>query len=222
MKTMQWSLMLLFSLLLVGCGKSEIVGTEKVMVQTRPLAAFSGLTVSGFYIINVTMGNPQAITLRTNGNLFPYIRTDISRKTLTIETKKGYVLRPQGVPEINIVVPVLSQIDVSGDNRITIKGLTNGDFTLNVSGSNQFVGQGSLNSFTMKASGNTNLDAQKLVANTVDIDSTGNAKMIVNAKNSLKINIAGAATISYIGNPTVKQTINGSGAITKVKEIINK
>ncbi len=221
MKT-KYSLILMIGLLLVGCGKKEIVGTDKVITQVRPLSAFSSLSISGYYKVNITIGNPQAVTLSTNGNLFPYIQTNVKSKTLTVQTKRGYILRPQGVPAVDIVMPVISEIEMSGNNQLTIKGLTHGALKLNLSGSNQFAGLGAVDTFTIKSSGNTNINAQKLVANEMDIDSMGNIKVLSNVKNSLRVNVAGMGTISYVGNPKVRQTINGSASVTRVQETINK
>lgn len=221
MKTLRCSLLIVI-LLISGCSKKEIIGTDRVTSESRSLSAFSTLNVQGLYTVSITIGSSQSVSITTNGNLQPFIQTTVSGKTLTVQTKKGYTLKPQGIPSIDIVTPELSRIDASGNNRLLVKNLASGNLKLNLSGTNAFTGQGSIKTFTLKTSGNSIVDAQHLLAKEVDINSSGNAKMLVNAKENLDVSISGAATITYFGNPSVSKQINGSGAVTPAQEIINK
>jgi Putative auto-transporter adhesin, head GIN domain len=222
MNLRKWSYLFLLSLLLIGCGNKEIVGTEKVLAQPRSVSAFNQVNVSGYYNINITIGSPQSVVVKVNGNLLPYIETSVKGKTLTIQSKKGYLLRPQGVPEIDIVSPSVSKIELSGKNRLDLHNFQGTDLEINLSGSNQFSAKGAVSSFSMALSGNSSIDAQQLIANKVAIDSNGNSKILINAKDKLTVSISGNSLISYLGNPKIKQTINGSGAIAKMQETVTK
>lgn len=222
MKLLKWCLLFCISLTLFGCGKEEIVGTEKMAAQVRKLASFSSVNVSGFYTVNITIGSPQSVTLQTNSNLLPYIESDVSGNKLTINAKKGYLLRPSGTPTLDIVVPTLASIELNGNNQVSLKGVAKGDLELIFSGSNQFVGQGSLDTLKMTVDGESNIDASKLVANEVVIVSNGSSKIMVYPKEELNVKISGVGTVNYFGNPKVEQVINGSASIHKMPEIINK
>lgn len=222
MKLTKWSSFLLLSLLLVGCGKKEIVGTDKIIAQARTVDTFKTVNISGYYDVNITIGQPQSVIVKVNGNLLPYIESTVSGKTLTVQTKKGYLLRPQGIPTVDIVIPALKEVDLSGNNHVVLKSFTGDSLELRFAGSNQFEGQGATNSLTVDVSGNTVIDTQKLVADKVELNSNGNSKFFVNAKDSLKVTISGNGIVNYLGNPKVSQTINGSGTISKAQETINK
>lgn len=222
MKLTKWYFLLAVSLLLVGCGKKEIVGTGKFVAQARNVSNFTSVNVSGYYNINISVGQPQSVVIKVNSNLLPHIESVVHGKQLTIKSEKGYLLRPQGIPEIDIVVPALNQIDLSGNNNLALKNYSGNELELNFSGANQFTGQGVVNKLTLKVSGNTTIEAQKLLANRAEIESTGYSKIAIYAKDSLEVNIQGSATINYLGNPKLKQVINGSGTITKEQETINK
>ncbi len=222
MKMSKLFTILFFILLLVGCGKKEIVGTEKVMAQARNVSPFTAVNLSGYYNVNITVGPVQSVVLKMNGNLLPYIDSTVRSKTLKIESKKGYLLRPQGIPEVDIVVSSLTDIELSGNNHVNLGSYSGDSLELNFAGSNQFVGQGVVNSLKIKLSGNSVIDAQKLMANKVDIDSNGNSQIFINAKENLTIKIDGNGVVNYSGNPKLSQTINGSGTITKQHETVNK
>lgn len=208
--------------LLGGCGKKEIVGSEKEISQIRNVASFSSVTLKGYYVTNITIGKIQSVAVKINANLFPYIDSSVKSKTLTIQTKKGYTLRPQGIPEVDIVVPSLKQLNLSGSNNVTLKAFSGDSLELNFSGSNQLVAQGVVNTLYMGLSGNTSIDALNLTANKVEMDSTGNAKISLDVKNTLKVAISGNGVVTYFGNPSITQTINGSGTVSKLQETISK
>lgn len=222
MKIAKWYWVLLASLLLLGCGKEEVVGTEKMVAQLRAVSSFSSINVSGFYNVNVRIGLPQSITINANGNLLPYIETTVSGKALTIEAKKGYLLRPTSTPTITIVTPEIAKVELHGNNQLTVNGVTKGDLDVELYGSNQFVGQGTVDTFKIAISGQGIIDASKLIANNAEVNTNGSARVSVYAKNNLKVNISGFATVNYIGDPKITQVINGSGKITKMPEMINK
>jgi hypothetical protein len=222
MKIVKWSLVLLTSLFLLGCGKEEIVGTEKVVSQLRSISSFSSINVSGFYNIDVKVGLPQSVTISANSNLLPYIETTVSGKELTIEAKKGYLLRPSGTPTITIVTPSIGKVELHGNNQLALNGVTKGDLDIELFGSTQFVGQGTVDALKVAISGQGIIDASKLIANDVEINTNGSSKVGVYAKNNLKVTISGFATVNYIGDPKITQIINGSGKITKMPEMINK
>jgi hypothetical protein len=222
MKMNKWIPLLLLSIILFGCGKKEIIGTEKFSAQSRTVSAFSAIDVSGYYNVNVTIGNPQSLVVKINGNLLPFITTTVRGKTLTVQSKRGYLLRPQGIPEIDIVVKSLEKIALSGNNHLTLMNYRGNELRIDFSGANQFVGQGTVSALYLKASGNTDIDARRLFANKVDIDVNGNSKILVSAKDQLLIAISGNGVINYLGNPKISQTINGSGTITKMQETISK
>lgn len=215
-------LILVTCFFLTACGKQEVVGTEKMGSQTRQLSAFSGINVSGFYDVTIKVGAPQSITVTANSNLLPYIESTVSGKELSIQAKKGYMLRPTATPAITIVTPEVKRIELNGNNQVTVNGVAKGDLDLDFSGSNQFTATGNVENLTIKLAGEAIVDAAKLIANNVDIDSNGSSKINVYARDNLKVNIAGISTVNYAGNPKITQTINGSGKITKLPEVINK
>lgn len=213
---------IMISLIITGCGKKEIVGTQKIAAQVRHLPNFSSINVSGYYNITVTVGKPQSLVVKMNQNLLPFIETTVKGEELTVKSKKGYILRPQGIPEMIIVIPSLNQIDLSGNNNLNLHAFMGSSLDLNFAGSTQFVGQGVVKSLNIEVSGNNYLDTQKLLADKVNLNSNGNAKIVVSAKDKLKIVISGDALVSYVGDPKISQTINGSGTISKLQETINK
>jgi hypothetical protein len=221
-KIKRWLLLLSLSLFLVGCGKKEIVGTNKIATQSRIVSVFSSLSISGYYNIHITIGNPQAVAIKVSSNLLPYIESTVKGKTLTVQTKKGYLLRPQGIPEVDIVVPKLNKITLSGNNHATVKAYSGDSLELNLAGYNEFEIQGVVNTLDLEISGSSSINAQNLLANKVEVNAVGNSKIYVNAKNSLKVTISGNGIVNFVGNPKVSQTINGSGTISKMPETINK
>lgn len=76
--------------------------------------------------------------------------------------------------------------------------------------------EGSAAEITLSNEGIGNIDASKLLAQTMTLTSSGIGRVAVNCTGDLSITVNGIGTVSYTGNPNViKEEINGIGKVTR-------
>jgi hypothetical protein len=109
-----------------------------------------------------------------------------------------------------------SKVDVSGASRIggTVKTAA---LLLNIAGSSSAFLDGSATSIDIEASGASNAALDNLKAGTIHVELSGASKTTVWPTEKLSIDISGASSLTYAGNPSV-ESIEISGASTVHKK----
>lgn len=114
-----------------------------------------------------------------------------------------------------LTVRDLNDLTVSGSSDVTASSMTVSKFTIKISGSGSITLGGTADSQAVTISGSGRYDAAKLASKSVTIDISGNGTAVVMPSDMLDATIGGSGLLEYIGNPTVKQDISGSGRISK-------
>lgn len=110
------------------------------------------------------------------------------------------------------------QITTGGKSDINAKILHGESFRLIMGGKSFANLAGDVDSLSISSGGKTNIDAQKLIANDVDINSTGKSDLSVYAKKTLNANVAGESHIRYLGNPRINKNSVGLVSIEKIND----
>src|SRR5438046_2627285 len=80
---------------IAGCSRLGIQGDGVIKTTNFPIADFSTLVVSGGYKITWSSGKP-VLTITTDQNLLPLIKTTVSGNTLQIDSE-GSLLPTKGI-----------------------------------------------------------------------------------------------------------------------------
>ena len=218
---------------------NRISGNGKTVSIERSVGDYDGVSISGWFDVDLVDGKEGELTLKGEENLLDYIITEVDNGKLVIKVKKGYNLKPSNWKDgIRITVPVdrIDAVTLSGSGDIvgkktiesknfktTMSG--SGDITLSVksenmtatmSGSGDMNLSGSTGHFEATISGSGDIKAYDLEADTVDATVSGSADIKVTAKEMIKARVSGSGDISYRGNPKKVDTkTSGSGDISK-------
>jgi hypothetical protein len=156
---------------------------------------------------------PLALEIEGDDNILPLIGTDVSGGVLHIKNRRGYsVSEPI---KIAISVPNLEGLSASGAGSMEVKGLKNEKFEIDVNGAPALEVSGETSLLKIKANGAGKIDTHRLRAATADVNSNGVSKISVYARDQLDVVVSGPSSVTYEGNPVVKQTVNGPGSVTK-------
>ncbi|MEL6672591.1 MAG: head GIN domain-containing protein [Bacteroidota bacterium] len=103
-------------------------------------------------------------------------------------------------------------VDVDGAGDITLEAdlLT---LDLSVAGAARYEGEGTVDNQLIVVKGAGNVEAFDMVSQHCEIDFLGAGEAEVNAQQSLDVQIVGAATVYYKGNPSITQSISGLGSL---------
>lgn len=216
----------------------KINGNNEVVKQTRTVANYEQISVTGMMEVQLISGKEGKIDLEAESNLMEYIETEVSGGHLKISVKKGYNLQPSRNNPIKLVVPFedLEGLTLTGSGKIinsnVIKSqnfkasLTgSGDMDLNLitqnltgnlTGSGDMKLKGNTEKFKVNVTGSGDILAYELKADLVDANITGSGDIQTTAVNELNGRVLGSGDITYQGNPE-KQNFRTSGS-GKVKK----
>lgn len=226
--------------IVVTQAQKKVKGNGEVVTVERSTGDYEGVSVSGWFDVDLVDGKEGTITIKGEENLLEYIITEVKDGKLSIKTKKGYYLSPSSWKNngIYITVPVeeISMVAMSGSGDIVGKKLLeaddfktamsgSGDITLEISatttkvamsGSGDIELSGKTKNLEVAISGSGDVKAFDLEADNVEATISGSADIKVTANKTLKARVSGSGDIYYKGNPDkIESRASGSGDITK-------
>lgn len=187
-------------------------GSGHVIEEERNLPPFNAIQAGGACDLEIECSQNQKFEISSDDNILPLVKTVVQNGTLIIGASKNY--QTTGDIRIKINTGDLERISVSGSSDVTIRGIKNKDFTIEISGSGDARAEGETDRLNLKVSGAAQIDAEELKARDVKANLTGASTIKVWASNELDVNISGAGTVEYSGKPkTIKKDISGAGSI---------
>lgn len=202
--------------LLAGC-QHTIQGDGIKQSETRQVDTFQSIRVVGNYQVNVNIGTTQQVSITTDNNLIPYVKTDVRDKTLIIQTKNGVMLQSSTIPQIDITTKQLSDIGVVGSATMNASGINADKFEISTSGTGNANVSGTTDKLKIKLVGSGQIVADNLIAQKAEVNLVGTGMISVQAVKKLEINLSGAGKVQYYGEPReLEQKISGSGEITGI------
>jgi Putative auto-transporter adhesin, head GIN domain len=192
---------------------SRVVGDGEPASETRPIGPVSAINADGAFAVTVKTGPAPGVTIDTDKNLLPIVKTDVSDGRLDIYTDRSY--SADGRIKVIVTSPYITDISASGSNQVNGEGLTGGPLSISLNGSNNAALTGSVSALTAHLSGANHLSAQQLTADSVNVTVSGSGNAVVDARQQIVAEISGAGSISVYGNPKARSTqVNGAGKIS--------
>lgn len=191
----------------------RVVGDGQPASETRPIGPVAAIDANGAFAVTVKLGPAPGLTIETDKNLLPIVKTDVSNGRLEIYTDQSYSV--DGRIKVTVISPNVADISASGSNQISGEGLTGGPLSIELNGSNNALLTGNVSSLTAHLSGANHLSAQQLTARSANVTINGSGNVAVDARDQIVAEISGAGSISVYGNPKARSTqVNGAGKIS--------
>ncbi len=197
--------------LLTGCSRPGIKGDGVIETENRPIADFSALEVTGAYQIKWSSGKP-ALSISTDQNLLPLIKTSVTGNTLQIEPEQ--TLAPTKGITINLSSASLADVRLTGAISFTASKLSGHELKLESNGASSISVDGSVTNLEATMSGASKLDAKSLQTQTATVSLNGASYADVTVTDTLNASISGTGLLTYSGNPkSVEKNVSGVGRI---------
>ena len=204
------------SVFLSGCMLNGIAGSGKIVSEPRTVSGFSTVSLSGSGQVLIAQTGTESLTVMTDDNLLPYIKTEVHGNTLELGTKDPMTnLNPSRDIVFKLTVKKLDGLDVSGSGQADLEGLTQDQLRVRISGSGDVAGQGVADDLDLRISGSGSYRGPELKNKHATVGVSGSGSAVVNASETLNANISGSGTVEYVGDPHITQNISGSGSVRR-------
>jgi len=215
-----------------------IRGSGDVVTEERPVGDFGHVSLTGVGKVIITQGASESLTVRADGNVLPYIRTEVTNGTLVLgltEEAQGKSFDPTELT-FDLRVREIDRLDLSGAGSIETSSLDTDRLQVNLSGAGQIVvgslraeelvarlsGVGSLEIAGKVASQDADISglgtyrAAGLESERAVVEVSGAGDATVWATESLKVRISGAGSVEYYGNPSITQDLSLVGRLVNL------
>jgi hypothetical protein len=213
-----------------------IEGSGNIITEERNVSGFDRVTLAGFGEVSVEQGETESLTVSTDDNIMPYVRTEVRNNTLILDfddTGSNRSYNPTDGIKFSLVVKDLNRIDISGAGsfevntfeteallvdlsgagNLEIYDMTASELVVRQSGAGTVVVSGEVNGQELTHSGVGSYHAADLESETAIIDISGAGSATVWVTESLDIQISGLGNVIYYGNPRITQDISGLGKL---------
>ena len=218
----RWNYRLLFYTLIFICANQAyasgyndcIKGSGKSKTENRNISNFDSIEIDGAFDLVVDCQKKKSLKITGDDNLLKHIITQVKGNRLHIYSNASICSKIQLVVKISI--ENLKMINSSGATDIDLSNLDNNNFLLEMSGSGDITLAGKTGNFKTVLSGSSELRAKNLKANKVKIEINGASDAYVYASQKLDVEISGAGTLYYSGNPAeITKDIAGVGELIR-------
>lgn len=202
------------SVFMSACMFIGIAGSGKIVTEPRTVSGFSAVSLSGSGRVVVEQTGTESLTVTTDDNLLPYIRTEVHGNTLELGTKDPMTnLNPTEDIVFKLTVKKLDDVRISGSGQADLKGLTENQLQVRISGSGDMTGQGAVDDLDLRISGSGSYTGQALKSRHATVGVSGSGSVVVNASDTLHASVSGSGSVEYVGDPQVTQNVSGSGSV---------
>ncbi|MGW9686465.1 head GIN domain-containing protein [Flagellimonas sp. 2504JD1-5] len=213
-----WFSLLLFCglSLFTSCDKDDDIniGSQNIATETREVGAFTKLSSTGVFEVNIAQGDSQSVEITADDNIIGRVRTNVVNGELRLELSDGnyenITLRAR------IIVEQLNGINNSGIGNIVASNVDSNNFFLTNSGDADITISGSSNNLDCFNEGVGDIKGFDFLVNNADLEIRGSGSIEISCTDTLDAEINGSGDVLYRGNPAVNSAIRGSGEVRKV------
>lgn len=209
------ALVFLLGLALAGCsiGAGQVRGSGNITTETRKVAGFTAVDVSGVGDVIITQGDAESLTVETDDNIQRLVLSEVRGDTLYLSMEPNTSLAR--IPRLIFTVTVrdLTQLTLAGAATISVRDLSGDQLRVDHSGVGLLTLAGAVNAQDVTLSGVGGYDGAALMSDRATVTVSGVGNVVVNVGERLDATVSGMGSIAYIGSPEVHQQIDGLGTI---------
>ncbi len=216
-------------------GSWDIVrGNGTIRLESREVAAFTGIRNDGSGLVRFTTGAVLQVTVETDANILRYIRTEVRGDTLVLSMEPGVSINPTRLV-YRITAPDLRSVAIAGSGDVRLEspiaadrfdvsiagsGSVDGDVTadavsVEIRGSGSVTLAGAAASGRFEIYGSGDIDVGNLAVEDAQAVIHGSGSVSLTASRSLDVDIAGSGDVRFRGDAKVTVRDAGSGNLVE-------
>jgi hypothetical protein len=222
----------------MGCaglpGWQTVDGSGNVVTEDRQVSGFEHLSISGEGELIVSQGDEESLTIETDDNLLPLIKSEVHNGRLSIGPRNAN-LRPTKGTRYRLNLRKLNGLESSGSAKVEADTINTERLAVNISGSGEMKishlesrelsthisGSGSMSvaghaaTQDISLSGSGNLHASNLKSSKAEAHISGSGHATLWVTEELTAHISGSGSVEYRGDATVESHVSGSGKVRR-------
>jgi hypothetical protein len=213
-----------------------IAGSGNVRSENRSVPGFTAIEVEGSGNVTLRQGNRQSLSVETDDNILPFVKTEVIGGVLHLGIKEGTLLRHMTRLEFQVTAPRVEGITISGSGDVhggtplqgdtltlEIHGSGSIDAAIDVSrlqarigGSGNIAVSGRADDETITINGSGGVRARDLLADTATVRISGSGDATLNVSQTISVDISGSGSVRYGGGAKSTVRTSGSGSVQQL------
>ena len=221
-------------------GIPTLRGSGRLASEQREVSGVTGVELATLGKLTIRLGDAEELRIEGDDNLLPAIQTSMSGGMLTIKGRHGITLLPRESLSFDLTVKTVDAVvlsalgsielaadvrtaqlsaTITGGGKVTLQAVEADRLQVSISGLGDLVvNGGQVGEQSIAISGGGSYQAQQLQSDRADIQLSGLGLATVRVREYLKVAISGGGLVTYIGSPTVEQSISGIGRLAHIEE----
>lgn len=221
-------------------GIRTLRGSGRMAKELREVSGVTGVELATLGKLTIRVGDDEELRIEGDDNLLPAIQTSMSGGVLTIRGRRGITLLPRESLSFDLTVKTLDAVvlsalgsvempanlktaqlsaTITGGGKVMLQSVEADRLQVAISGlGDLLISGGQVGEQSVVISGGGNYRAQQLHSDRADVQLSGLGLATVRVREHLKVAISGGGLITYVGNPTVEQSISGIGRLERIEE----
>ncbi len=192
----------------------RINGSGNLASATRAVTGFDAVTVSGVGKLEIEQTGTESLTITAEDNILPLLTSEVTDGHLVLGPPANVNLRLQHEVVYRLTVRDLRSLAISGVMEVDAVDLQTESLDVTMSGVSTARMAGVADRQNLVVSGPpVRYLAEALRSRFVSLDVSDVAQVVVNVSDRLEGTVSRAATVEYIGNPTVTVSVSGGGSV---------
>jgi hypothetical protein len=206
---------LLMLLAISGCdgGVFGVRGSGNVITESRDVSGFSEIALFGSGKVRVDVNGTESLIVEAEDNIMPLLKTEVRDGSLELSVESNISPTTDVIYTVSAVA--LDGVTIAGSGDVTVTGVADGSFDVEISGSGRVEPTGTADTLVVEISGSGHYLGEDLEASVGTVRVSGSGEAVVNVADNLDVDVSGSGGVQYIGEPTVTESISGSGDITR-------
>ena len=191
-----------------------VQGSGKEATEHRDVKDFSKIDTHGAFDVAVKCGPSRSVEITGDDNLVKLVETTVEDGTLTLTSEKN--LHAKKGLKVTITTPHLTSFSLKGAGDVSIDGVNEKDFTVDLKGAGDLTASGKADNLNVTLKGAGDVKMYDLHADNVTATLNGAGDLNVWASKYLSAKMSGAGDLSYKGHPAkVDKDKTGVGDISE-------
>ena len=203
--------------LLTGCAT---FGLGKVVTREEAFTGFDRVEVDNAFKVDITQSGTYSVVVRVDSSLEQRLEVVKEGNTLKIGLmdEGGGVKIQAGTKEVEITMPELTGLDLSGASQGTITGFkSTKTLDVGLQGASEVTMSGSGQNVMVVAEGASTVDLTNFSVVDANVEARGKSQVTVNVSGRLDADASGDSNVYYLGDPTMGEIDTSGGSSVEPK-----